>query len=124
MMLRRSGNQALGVPGAITDLWWPPAGGSAAPCGRVWQTAGAGGCWLHHRSQALVCKHVYFFFVAVCVAVLLSCSSGVQAFSISNPAVQQFWFWTYYWMAGLPIILGFLSHAFLLELACVWVWFY
>jgi hypothetical protein len=47
MMLRRSGNQALGVPGAITDLRWPPAGGSVAPCGRVWQTAGAGGCWLH-----------------------------------------------------------------------------
>jgi hypothetical protein len=45
MRLRRSGSQAPGVLDAIAELWWPLAGGSAAPCGRVVQTAGAGGCW-------------------------------------------------------------------------------
>ncbi|XP_066363798.1 uncharacterized protein [Miscanthus floridulus] len=43
---------ALGVPGAIVHH-------RAGVCGspQVWQTAGAGGCWLHHRGQALACNY-------------------------------------------------------------------
>jgi hypothetical protein len=59
--------------------------------------------------------------------VLQPCSPEVQVFRHLASALQLFSssaFELYNWLAGLPIILDFLSDAFGQELVCVWVWFY